>query len=59
MHCAFGTMHIGAIQVLRNADGGGCQLFRKKRYAGVRFNVISITRGGWGSDLPSLKIRNG
>ena len=23
MHCAFGTMHIGAIQVLRNADGGG------------------------------------
>ena len=36
----------GAIQVLRNADGGGgCQIFWKKRYEGVRFNVISITRG--------------
>ena len=36
----------GAIQVLRNADGGGggvCQIFRKKRYEGVMFNVISVT----------------
>ena len=32
--------------MLRNADGsGGCQIFRKKRYEGVRFNVISVTRG--------------
>ena len=37
---------IGAIQVLRNADGGGgCQIFPKKRYEGVMFNVISVTRG--------------
>ena len=36
----------GAIQVLRNADGGGgCLIFWKKRYEGVMFNVISITRG--------------
>ena len=38
--------HLGAIQVLRNADGGGgCPIFWKKRYEGVMFNVISITRG--------------
>ena len=38
---------IGAIQVLRNAvGGGGCVSFPgKKRYKGVRFNVISVTRG--------------
>ena len=38
------------IQVLRNADGGGggvggCQICQKKRYDGVMFNVISVTRG--------------
>ena len=39
-------MLLGAIQVLRNTDGcGGCQIFRKKRYEGVMFNVISVTRG--------------
>ena len=38
-------IHIGAIQVLRNADGvGGCMIFWKKRYEGVMFNVISGTR---------------
>ena len=33
--------------MLRNADGGGggCQIFRKKRYEGVMFNVSSVTRG--------------
>ena len=33
--------------MLRNADGGGggCQIFRKKRYGGVMFNVIGVTRG--------------
>ena len=37
---------LGAIQVLRNADGVGCVRFsRKKRYEGVMFNVISVTRG--------------
>ena len=36
----------GAIQVLHNADGGGgCQIFQKKRYEGIMFNVIIITRG--------------
>ena len=51
-HIAFRhKLHIsrpGAIQVLRNADGvgGGCQIFsEKKRYEGVMFNVISVTRG--------------
>ena len=37
--------------MLRNADrGGGYQFFGKKRYDGVRFTVISVTRGwvrGW------------
>ena len=37
---------LGAIKVLRNADGGGGVKFsRKKHYEGVRFNVISVTRG--------------
>ena len=37
---------LGAIQVLRNPDGGGgVRFFGKKRYEGVRFNVISVTRG--------------
>ena len=34
--------------MLRNADGGGgvCVRFsEKKRYEGVMFNVISVTRG--------------
>ena len=38
---------LGAIQVLRNAvgvGGGGVNFSRKKRYEGVRFNVISVTR---------------
>ena len=40
--------------MLRNAmgvGGGGSVSFpRKKRYEGVRLNVISITRGGRGSN---------
>ena len=41
------NMYIGAIQVLRNADGGGggVRFSGKKRYEGVMFNVISVTRG--------------
>ena len=34
--------------MLRNADGGwggGVNFSRKKRYEGVRFKVISVTRG--------------
>ena len=43
--------------MLRNADGvgGGCQIFRKKRYECVRFNVISVMRGGWGSNSQKKK----
>ena len=47
---------IGAIQVLYNTVGGGvCQLSQKKRYEGVRFNVISITRGWVGVKFPRKK----
>ena len=31
--------------------GGGCQIFRKKRYEGVRFNVISVKRGVEGGPI--------
>ena len=43
-----GEKALGAIQVLRNTDGGGgggVQFFGKKRYEGVWFNVTSVTRG--------------
>ena len=43
---------MGAIQVLRNADGGGGKILRKKRYEGVMFNVISVTRGWVGVQFP-------
>ena len=44
--------------MLRNVDvggGGGCQIFRKKRYEGVRFNVISFKRGWVGVQFPGKK----
>ena len=46
--------YLGAIQVLPNTDGGGegGQIFRKKRYEGVMFNVISVTRGWVGVQFP-------
>ena len=45
--------------MLRNADGG-VRFSGKKRYEGVRFNVISITRGWVGVQFPEKKalIRN-
>ena len=44
------------MQVLHNADGGGgCQIFQKKRYECVRFNVISFTRGWVGVQFPEKK----
>ena len=44
--------------MLRNADGGeGVSDFpRKKRYEGVMFNVISVTRGWLGGGPISRKI---
>ena len=49
-------MSIGAIQVLRNPDGGGGVTFSgKKRYEGVRYNVISVTRGWVGVQFPGKK----
>ena len=42
--------------MLRNADGVGVVKFSgKKRNEGVRFNVISITRGWVGVQFPGKK----
>ena len=48
---------LGAIQVLRNAvgGGGGVGIPGKKRYEGVQFNVISVTRGWVGVKFPGKK----
>ena len=47
----------GAIQVLRNAVGGGrvSDLPEKKRYEDVRFNFTSVTRGRVGVEFPEKK----
>ena len=44
--------------MLRNAEGGGgCQILREKnRYEGVRFNVISVTRGWVGVQFPQKSV---
>ena len=43
--------------MLRNADrGGGVRFSGKKHYEGVMFNVISVTRGGWGSNLQKNSV---
>ena len=49
---------LGAIQVLRNAGGmgGGINFSGKKRYEGVRFNVIRVTRGWVGVQFPEKSI---
>ena len=41
--------------MLRNADRGGVSIFRKNRYEGVRFNIISVTRGWVGVRFPEKK----
>ena len=48
---------LGAIQVLRNADGvgRGVKFSGKKRNECVRFNVISVTRGWVGVQFPGKK----
>ena len=49
---------MGAIQVLRNADGGGGGVLfsGKKRYEGVMFNVIIVTRGWVGSNSQEKSV---
>ena len=46
--------------MLRNADGGGGVKFsREEHYEGVRFNVISVTRGvGGGPNSRKKALRN-
>ena len=43
--------------MLRNADGvgGGVKFSGKKRYEGVKFNVIIVTRGWVGVQFPEKK----
>ena len=43
--------------MLRNADGGGggVNFSGEKRYEGVRFNVISVTRGWVGVQISGKK----
>ena len=42
--------------MLRNAHGGGgINLSGKKHYEGVRFNVISVTRGVGGGQISRKK----
>ena len=44
--------------MLRNADGdggGGVKLSGGERYEGVRFNVIIVTRGCVGVQIPGKK----
>ena len=45
--------------MLHNAGGGGGILFSgKKHYEGVRFNVISVTRGWVGSNFQKKVLSN-
>ena len=46
----------GAIQVLC-VGGGGVMVSLKKRYEGVCFNVISITRGWVGVKYPRKNVK--
>ena len=48
---------LGAIQVLRNAVGGGrvSGFLEKTRYEDVRFNIISVTRGWVGVEFSEKK----
>ena len=49
---------LGAIQVSRNADGGGgggVNFSGKKSYGGAMFNVISVTRGWVGGPISRKK----
>ncbi len=47
---------MGPFKFLRNADGG-VTFSGKKRYEGVRYNVISVTRGWDGVQFPEEEKR--
>ena len=48
---------VGAIQVLRNADGGGgVHISGEKRYEGVWFNLLALRGGGWGSNIQTKSV---
>ena len=51
------SIHIGAIQVSHNADGGGgmSNFPEKKRYKVVRLNIIRVTREWVGGQIPTKK----
>ena len=46
----------GDIQ-LTQVGVGGIHFSGEKRYEGVRFNVISVMRGGWGSNSRKEALR--
>ena len=47
---------LGTIQVLRNSDEG-VNFSGKNHYEGVRFNVISVARGGWVLNFQEKALR--
>ena len=52
---------MGHSSVTYNADEGGGEIKFSggKRYEGVKFNVISVKRGGWlGVQFPEKALRN-
>ena len=53
-HLSLRCVIYGAIQVLRG--GGVSNILGKKRYKGVRFNVISVTRGWVGVQFLGKKV---
>ena len=43
--------------MLCNADGvGGVTFFGEKHYGGVRFNIVSVTRGWVGVHFPEKSV---
>ena len=42
--------------MLCNAVGGGGSVHGKKRYKGVRYNVITVTRGWVGVKFPEKSV---
>ena len=47
--------HLGPSKCYVTQMGGGVNFSGEKRYEGVRFNVISVTRGWVGVQIPGKK----